>query len=89
MKNLKIKLSKRLHRKAKANPAAKNSNYSAKEFVAVVDAAVAARKQLMNRIKNNGLLNISAVVALKAIVMVIVIANIAIAVSTKTFHNAP
>ena len=85
MKNLKKKLLKRFH--PKENPA-KNSNYSAKEFVAVVkDAAVAAKKQLMNRITNNGLLNMSAVVALKAIVMVVVIANIAtIAVTTKTFH---
>ena len=85
MKTLKKK-QLRFHPKAKANPSAKNSNYSAKEFVAVVNAAVAARKQLRNRITNNGLLNISAVVALKAIVMVIVIANIAIAVSTKTYQ---
>lgn len=40
----------------------------------------------MNRITKNGLLKISAVVALIAIVMVTVIANIAIAVSTKTFQ---
>ena len=84
MKNLKKKLLKRFN--PKENPA-KNSNYSAKEFVAVVNAAVAAKKQLMNRITNNGLLNMSAVVALKAIVMVVVIANIAsIAVRTKSFH---
>ena len=86
MNSLKKKLLKRFHPKAKANPLAKNSNYSAKEFVAVVNAAVAARKQLMNRITNIGNLNMSAVVALKAIVMVIVIAKIAIAVSTKTYQ---